>query len=151
MSYTSKKYPLITEPHPESYNGYPFMTLLTYGNEKILTIVDNHNKHSINAFVLDYCNIENLNEDMIIRSALNWYNDETINYPISIAFAKNPNLGTHKIYKSFNINYVKRIIGPLPIYNMETIKKIKRKKKKISDTNIKISYNSGYFWSEGES
>lgn len=146
MAYINKKYPLIIESHPENYTGYPFITLLVYGEEKILTIIDNHDKHNINAFVLDYCRIEKLNEDLIIKVAADWYYSDK-SYPVSIEFAKAVGLETHKIFKSFNINYVKRIIGPLPEFNMDITKKIKRKKRKISDTNIKINYNPLDIWS----
>lgn len=145
MSYINKKYPLIIESHPETYSGYPFITLLVYGEEKILTIIDNHDNHNINAFVLDYCKIEKLDEDLIIKTAANWYYNNR-SCPVSIEFAKIDNLNTQKIYKSFNINYVKRIMGPLPKYNMEITKKIKRKKRKISDTNIKVRYNQLDIW-----
>jgi hypothetical protein len=140
MTYVNKRYPLVKESHPSSYIGYPFITLLVYGEEKVLTIIDNHNKHTINAFVLDQCEIEGIDESLVIKIVSQWYyNDQS--YPISIEFAKYPELNINKIYKSFNINYVKRIIGPLPEYNMEFTKKIKRKKRKISDTNMEVIFN----------
>lgn len=130
-------YPLIIEQHPDNYKGYPFITLIVYGEAQLLTIIDNQDKHNIYAYVLDFCQIEHIDEQLILKIANKWNNNKT--YPISIEFAKH-NIDIQKIFKTFNINYIKRIIGPVPKYNMDTIKKTKRKKRKIVDTNINVIY-----------
>ena len=141
MTNINTKYPLIVESHNDNYTGYPFITLLVYGEENNLVIIDNYNKHHIYAYVLDYCNIEHVNEELIIKTAYNWYTSKD-QYPISVEFSKCNLSEAQLIYKVFNINYVKRIIGPLPKYNMDIIKKTKRKKRKILDTQMKVDYKT---------
>ena len=78
-------YPLIIEQHPDNYTGYPFITLIVYGESQLLTIIDNQDKHNIYAYVLDFCQIEHIDEQLILKIANNWNNNK--NYPISIEFA----------------------------------------------------------------
>lgn len=141
MTHINTKYPLVIEQHPDDYTGYPFITLIMYGDNVMLTIVDNQDKHNIYAYVIDHCNIENINELDLIKIASTWYYGQK-NYPVSIEFIKQNIPNINKLYKTFNINYIKRIIGPVPKYNMDLIKKTKRKKCKISDVTLEICYNS---------
>jgi len=144
MTIINKKYPLIIEEHPENYNGYPFITLLTYGEETFLSIIDNHDKNSIHAYVLDYCGIAGIDEADIINIANDWYLAGSL-YPLSIEFAKLQYVNSTKILRTFNINYTKRIIGPLPLYNMDIVKKSKRKKRDIIDSNIPLVNHADMF------
>ena len=141
MAQINKKFPLILENYPEDYNGYPFITLIMYGDDDYLTIIDNYSQTQINAYVIDLCSPENVNEELLVNTAKEWYFSEQKNVPISVIFSKNDMLSEmRRIHKSFNINYVKRIIGPLPKYNMDLIKKTKRKKRKVSDVNVPVNY-----------
>lgn len=138
MTIINKSFPLIIESYPEDYTGYKFITLLSYCDDTLLTIVDNHDKNNIYAYVLDYCNIENIDEALLIKLVNVWYMNG-MTYPISVEFSKN-DINLSCIYKTFNINYVKRIIGPLPIFEMNSIKTIKRKKRNIANTSYDIVY-----------
>lgn len=139
MSQINKKFPLILEEHPDDYNGYPFITLIVYGNDDYLTIVDNYNNNQINAYVLDLCSVEHVDEETLIEYAKIWYYENKQTIPISILFSKEDVLSEmKKIHKNFNINYVKRIIGPLPKFDMDSVKKVKRKKRKVFDINIPV-------------
>lgn len=135
MKKISKKYPLIVESHPEDYDGYDFITLIQHNDISYLTIVDNMDKKFINCYVLDLCKTNNIEEESVIRVADSWYAENKDNYPISIEFSK---LGLtkdiSKIMKSFSLDYVTRVIGPLPHFDMKgTIKVRKRKRKPLPD------------------
>ena len=128
--------PLIVEPHPKDYSGFPFITLIQYRKQPMLTIVDNATDDIIRAFVLDLCGPERVNEELIIQVAAEWYINNRENFPISIEFSK---LGisphTSKIYRSLNVEFVSRVIGPVPKYPMSNVKSVKRRRRKpISST-----------------
>lgn len=129
--------PLIIEKHPKNYKGYPFITLIQYRKQHVLSIIDNCDDETIKAFVLDLCGPENVNEESIISVATNWYSTNKEKYPISFEFSK---LGmtnqAGKIYRSFNVEFITRVIGPVPKFPMEDIKSIKRRRRKPIPPNV---------------
>lgn len=131
------KFPLIVEPHPEDYNGYEFITLVRYNDEDYLNIIDNMCNKQIITYVLDYCGPANVDEQLIVNIAQEWYHNNKENYPISVEFSK-LNLAEHttKILRYFPIDYVSRVIGPLPAYNMQGPIKEKRRKRRSIPKNI---------------
>lgn len=135
--------PLIVEPHPKDYNGYPFITLIQYHchgvDQHILTVVDNADEKTIKAFVLDFCGPEAIDEEMIITIANEWYTNNRDRYPISFEFSK---LGvsnqTAKIFRTFNINFVSRVIGPMAKFPMGEVKSVKRRRRKPVPVGIEV-------------
>lgn len=135
--------PLIIEPHPSDYSGFPFVTLIQYRKQPILAIVDNVDADVIRAFVLDYCGPEGVDEDMLIVAAAEWYESNRSNFPISIEFSrKGLTPITSKIYRTLNTEFVSRVIGPMPCYPMNTVRSIKRRRRKTLTGNIEIKTNS---------
>lgn len=131
----SQKHPLIVEAHPEDYDGYEFITLIRYNDVNYLTIVDNTDKKFINCYVLDFCKTVGIAEDVVIDIVEKWYTSSKDSYPVSIEFSK---MGLtddmSKILRSFTLDYVTRVIGPLPFFSMKgTIKVRKRKRKPVPD------------------
>lgn len=128
--------PLIVEDHPDTYNGYPFITLIQYRKDHNLTVVDNVNDKIIKSYVLDLCGPSNINEEEIINIANEWWHTKKDRFPLSFEFSRLGLTNTVSlIYRTFNIEYVTRVIGPLPKYEMnETHSVRRRKKKKISDS-----------------
>lgn len=123
--------PLIIEQHPIEYKGYPFITLIQFKNTHILCIIDNADESNVHAYVLDLCGACGLNEELIISIANKWYINNSKKYPLSIEFSKHGVTGeTQNIYKTFQIEYISRIIGPLPSFKMVTNAKVKRRRKK---------------------
>lgn len=123
------KTPLIIENHPPNYEGYPFITLIQYRQEHLLTIIDNVLTKEIRCFVLDLCNASNINEELIINIANHWFENNSKKYPLSFEFSKQNMIELiSPIYKKFNINYISRVIGPLFTFPMNNSSKIKRKK-----------------------
>lgn len=133
--------PLIIEEHPQDYNGYPFITLLEYSNEQqMIAIIDNSSEKIISGFILDLCGPEKVNEQDIVNIASEWYESErNKRYPLSIEFSK---LGLtsvmSKIYRVFTTDFVTRVIGPLPRFEMSEKPKIKRRRRKAVPQGIKV-------------
>ena len=123
--------PLIVEKHPDGYTGYPFITLLQYQDKHLLSIVDNIDKKTVKSFILDLCGPEQVNEELLINIADDWYEHRRDKFPLSFEFSR---LGVseemNKIYRTFNIEYITRVIGPLPKFEMAEIRSVKRRRKK---------------------
>lgn len=135
----SHQAPLIVEPHPDDYSGYPFITLIQYNKEHLLTVVDNSNDDVVNAYVLDLCGPEEVDEQTIVEAVNDWYHTRKDRYPLSFEFSIRGMSGmTSKIYKSFNTDFITRVIGPLPTFNMEPLKNVRRRKRKELPINVPV-------------
>lgn len=131
MATRKPKCSLLIESHPRDYNGYPFISLIQYQDQTMLAIVDNMDDTKIQAYVLDYCGPENVDEQRLIRVALDWFENGRDSYPISIAFAKNNLItDTSRIYRILNVNFVTRFIGPANKYTISQCQTVKRRKRK---------------------
>jgi len=135
--------PLIVENHPEDYNGYPFITLIQYRNQHFLTIIDNATDKHVKAFVLDLCGPAQVDEEMIINTTIEWFKNSRDKYPISFEFSR---LGvsndTAKIYRSFNIEFITRAIGPLPRFEMGEVYSTKRRRRKPIPNELQVQKKS---------
>lgn len=139
MKRISKKYPLVVESHPDDYAGYEFITLIRYNDVNYLTIVNNSDKKFIDCYVLDLCKTVKLPEDQIIEVAQNWYHEHKDRHPIGIEFSKLGMTGElSKILRVFSTDYITRIIGPLPSYEMRGAEKVRKRKRKPVPDEIKI-------------
>lgn len=135
--------PLIIEPHPKDYSGFPFVTLIQYRKQPMLVIVDNADEEIIRAFVLDLCGPERVDEEMIIQAAAEWYSTNRGSFPISIEFSRRGiTFATTRIYRSLNVEFVSRVIGPVPKYPMNTVKSIKRRRRKPIGPGVEITQKS---------
>jgi len=134
-----KTAPLIVEPHPVDYTGFPFITLIQYRKLPMLAIVDNADDSVLRVFVLDLCGPEGIKEEDIIAVASDWYDNNRSNYPISIEFSRKGIVSsTSKIYRALNIEFVSRVIGPVPKYPMTDVKSIKRRRRKPLPVGVEI-------------
>jgi hypothetical protein len=134
--------PLIIEPHPADYAGYPFITLIEYRDKHLLGIIDNATDKMIKAYVLDLCGPASVDEEFVIEIAAAWYKNAKDRYPLSFEFSKKGVADNVKsIYKSFAVGFVTRIIGPMPKFEMSEVKSIKRRRKKPLSPNIEVHKN----------
>lgn len=131
--------PLIIEPHPKEYNGFPFITLVQYRKTPMLVIVDNVDEEVIRTFVLDLCGPEGVNEESLFDAAIDWYENNRFDFPISVEFSRRGMIAqTSRIYRALNIEFVSRVIGPVPKYPMNMVKSIKRRRRKPIPPGIEI-------------
>lgn len=135
--------PLVIEPHPDDYNGYPFITLIQYRKQPLLAIVDNATSEYIHAFVLDVCGPEGVDEEDVIETAIEWYKEGSSTHPISIEFSRRGmTKDTSRIYRSLNVEFISRVIGPVPLYEMSEVKSIKRRRRKPIPANQLVAMNT---------
>lgn len=134
--------PLIVEQHPEDYDGYPFITLLQYRKEHILTLIDNTDDKIVKSYVLDLCGPSKVDEEKIVSIALQWWDNNRDRFPLSFEFSRQGvSEEASKIYRTFNVEYITRVIGPLPRYEMKETINIKRRKRKPLPKNAKVITN----------
>lgn len=136
-------YPLIVEPHPKNYTGYPFITLIQYRKEHSLNIVDNADDKVIKSYVLDLCGPANVSEELLVTAANAWYESSLQrDIPISIAFARaGLTAEASKVYRSLNAEFVTRVIGPLPKFDMKQVRSVKRRRRKPLPPGVQIIKN----------
>lgn len=131
--------PLVIEQHPKSYTGLPFLTFIKYKNDDFLTIVDNSTAKMIRAYVLDLCNASDVNQERILETAQYWYDTCRDEIPVSFIFSRQKlTSDTNRVLQTFNLDYVTRIIGPVPKFQMDVVKSVRRRKKKPLPPNIVI-------------
>ncbi len=131
--------PLIVEAHPLDYQGYPFITLIQYRKSHVLSIVDNSDDQSIKLYVLDLCGPEHVKEEKVIEIAAQWYESSRTLHPLSVEFSRRGVTGeTGRIYRTFNTEFVTRVIGPLPRFEMSEIIRVKRRKRKPVPPGVEI-------------
>lgn len=135
----SKKFPLVVEAHPSDYEGYDFITLIRFNDESFLNIIDNVTKKYIYGYVIDLCGPEGFNEDLLIKTAFEWFYSNGDRYPISIEFSKRDMLAqAETILRAFPLDYVTRVIGPLPQFNMSGPTKVRKRKRKEVPKGIEV-------------
>lgn len=133
----AKLTPLIIESHPDSYTGYPFITLIQHQHDHVLSIVDNYDNKKINAYILDLCGPTNVPESDVIEFAAEWYECCRDDFPLSIFFSERELTPlVSPIYHTFQSDFITRVIGPLPTFPMNELFKIKRRKRKPIPKNI---------------
>lgn len=123
--------PLIVESHPKQYKGFPFITYIQFHNSDVLVLVDNIHNKQLQCYVLDLCQPEEVDEAMIIDVAAEWYNSHSHRLPLSV-FINQLGLDTNanKIYRTYNIEYMTRVVGPLFTYPINEVVITRRKKRK---------------------
>jgi hypothetical protein len=129
---------LIIENHPTEYTGYPFVTLIQYRKDQLLTVIDDVDENVIKAYVLDLCGPEGVDEERFLDVVVDWYSDNK-SYPVSFEFSRRgltPDF--EKIYRTFNVEFVSRVIGPIQRFNMNKVQSLKKRRKKAIPPNVQI-------------
>ena len=135
----SNPVPLIREDHPEEYGGYPFITLIQHQREPVLTIVDDSDDKKIRAYVLDLCGPASVDEETLIEVASSWYETNADRFPLSIELARRGmTQQTTPIFRSYNIEFITRVIGPLPRFEMNAAPSIKRRRRKPVPPGVEV-------------
>lgn len=132
--------PLVVEPYPKDYTGLPFLTLIQFRKQPMLVIVDNVDSELIKAYVLDLCGPEQVDEEKIILAASEWYTTNKEKYPVSIEFSRRGMTGeASRIYRTFDVEFVSRVIGPAPEFPMGVVKSVKRRRRKPVPQGVEVT------------
>lgn len=131
--------PLLVEDHPKLYSGFPFLTFIQFRTEHVLAVVDNVHDNQIQCYVLDYCGPEGIDEMKFMEVVDNWHKNERDLYPLSIALSR-ANLETHfnKIHRTYHLEFITRIVGPLYTFPIDEVKVTRRRRRKPIPASIKV-------------
>lgn len=127
--------PLIIENHPKQYKGFPFITYIQFHNSNVLAIVDNVHQKQLQGYILDLCQPSEVDESVLIEAAIEWYSSSSHRLPFSV-YMNQIGLGdsTAKVYRTYNIEFITRIVGPLFTYPITEVVVTRRKKRKSPTT-----------------
>lgn len=120
----------IQQPFPADYTGLPFLTLIEYGGEQLLTVIDVATPTSVSAYVLDLCESEGIDVTLVVSLiASNW--DAFQSKPISVLFgALNLAQKMSRVYRTFPMTDVTRIIGRYQQIDVSPSKTVKRRRRR---------------------
>lgn len=132
MRKSANSVPLIIEPHPKTWNGYKFLTVIRYNDENTVNVVDNVINKNIHTYVLDLCGPSNVDETTFIEIALNWYDSGNCKkHPLSIEFSRvGWSSNANKILRVFPVDYITRIVGPVAEFPMSGYRSCRKRKKR---------------------
>jgi hypothetical protein len=106
-----------------------FLSVIEFRRENYLVIIDNINDDEVGAYVLDYAQQEGMNIKDLLSVITLWFYRGSERYPLSFEFSR---LGiasrTTKIYKTFELAHVTRLIGRDFRYDLNSIPKVKRRR-----------------------
>lgn len=110
--------------------NYPFISKIYLPNEEYHCIVDNMYNKWIKGYILNYSFAETFDDEHILNITLNWYNNNH-EKPISLLYERmGIKLEMEKYFKSFHINKIVKIQGPVFSY-IQKPKQIRRHQFKL--------------------
>jgi len=124
-----RKVPGLIVERAEDQGNYYFLSVLEYRRENYLVIVDNITDEEVGAYVLDYAQQEGMNLRDLISIVTLWFYRGSNRYPLSFEFSR---LGispaTNRIYKTFELAHVTRLIGKDFRFDLHSVPKVKRRR-----------------------
>lgn len=132
--------PLVVEDIKDKANLY-YLSLIEYKRENFLTIIDNITSNEISAYVLDYAQQEKIDMQHFLSIANHWFYKSAHKHPLSFEIAK---LGLTSqlspLYRSFDLNYVARVVGHPFSFDFTPRTKVKRRKAVALPASIEIRF-----------
>lgn len=126
---SKKKIPTLIIEHVSDRGNLHLLSLLEHRRDRYLVIVDNITEDEIAAYVLDYAQQEGIDLGTFLDLTENWLQTSGGAYPLSFEFSR---LGltsvTRRIYKTFDLAYVTRLVGKAFTYEMSTPTKVRRRR-----------------------
>jgi len=128
MKNMDKIVPIIKEEHGDNYSGAPYLTLVSYKHEPLVMIVDNYANKTLSGYVLDYCEAQMININTILKVAEVWWEQKCIE-PFSVSLSRAGIADSASLlYRSFQEQHIIRVIGPVPVFELNKIYGTKRRK-----------------------
>lgn len=126
---SKKKIPTLIIEHVSDRGNLQLLSLLEHRRDRYLVIVDNITEDEIAAYVLDYAQQEGIDLGTFLDITENWLQTSDAKYPLSFEFSR---LGltsvTRRIYKTFDLAYVTRLVGRAFTYEMSTPTRVRRRR-----------------------
>lgn len=127
-----RKIPKLVIERAEEQGNLHFLSVIKYHNVEYLVVIDNITDEEIGAFVLDIAQQQGLDLQHLLSVIINWFYGNSFNHPLSFEFSKlGLTAATSKIYRTFELAYVTRLIGKDFQYNFKGGKVKRRRVNKI--------------------
>lgn len=129
---------LIVEFASDSGNLH-YLSVLEYRRENYLVVIDNVGSEEIGAYVLDFAQQERLDVRQLLTVVTHWFYRGSYRYPLSFEFSRiGITPATNRIYKTFELPHVTRLIGNDFKYDMEAPPKIRRRRVQLIPAGTEI-------------
>jgi len=126
---SKKKIPDLFIERAEDRGNFFYVSVLEYKRENYLVVVDNIGTDELGAYVLDYAQQEGIRLKDLLTAVTFWFYRGSYNYPVSFEFSR---LGiskyTNRIYKTFELAHVTRLIGKDFKYDLLSPPKVRRRR-----------------------
>ena len=126
---SKRKIPSLIIEHVSDRGNLRLLSLLEHRRDRYLVIVDNVSSESITAYVLDYAQQEGVDLSTFIKLAEDWLENSNGQYPLSFELSR---LGltnvARRIYKTFDLAYVTRLVGRSFEYDLTTPTRVRRRR-----------------------
>jgi hypothetical protein len=126
---SKRKIPTLIIEHVSDRGNLHLLSMLEHRRDRYLVIVDNIDDETITAYVLDYAQQEGVDLIAFIGIAEKWLEQSEGKYPLSFELSR---LGltsiARKIYKTFDLAYVTRLVGQSFSYDLTTPIRVRRRR-----------------------
>lgn len=124
-----RKIPSLIVEYASDSGNLMFLSVLEYRRENYLVVVDNVNDEEVGAYVLDFAQQEGMNLQDLMTVVTQWFYRASYRYPLSFEFSR---LGiaqrTNRIYKTFELAHVTRLIGKDYRFDLQATPKVRRRR-----------------------
>jgi hypothetical protein len=138
---SKKKIPsLIVERASDTGNLF-LLSVLEYQQKNYLVVVDNITEDEIGAYVLDFAQQERIDLKQLMTVIIHWFYAASDHRPLSFELSRiGISPATNRIYKTFELAHVTRLVGNDFRYDMSTPPKIRRRRVQLipAGTEIKL-------------
>ena len=136
---SKRKIPSLIIEHVSDRGNLNMLSMLEHRRDRYLVIVDNIDEDNITAYVLDFAQQESVDLSLFIKIAEQWLEKSNGEYPLSFELSR---LGlteaTRRIYKTFDLAYVTRLVGRAFSFDLTTPIRIRRRRATKIPTGVEI-------------
>lgn len=105
------------------------LSLLEHRRDRYLVIVDNIDEERVTAYVLDYAQQEGVDLEAFVHLARAWLQRSNGQYPLSFELSRlGLTTSMRRIYKTFDVAHVTRLIGRPFAYDLTTPVRVRRRR-----------------------
>lgn len=124
-----RKIPSLIVEYASDHGNSFYLAVVEYRRENYLVVVDNITEDELGAYVLDFAQQEGLDLQQLMTAITSWFYRGSHTYPLSFEFSR---LGvaraTKRIYKTFELAHVTRLIGCDFRYDLLSQPKVRRRR-----------------------
>jgi hypothetical protein len=124
-----KRIPALVVERAEDQGNFFYLSVIEFRRENYLVVIDNITDDEVGAYVLDYAQQEGIDTKQLLSLITVWFYRGSQTYPLSFEFSR---LGiaerTNRIYKTFELAHVTRLIGRDFTFDLLTPPKVRRRR-----------------------